>query len=145
MNETSLLCILCKRLLQFKGIKSIMQLVYNKICNLSRRILQKLDKNAGFLIKVAKTVKSAPIIPRITRIVKSKPNVTGVQCTPLRGNIKPRFSLVGEGLAPPASQNPNPHETDSRVDVGFAKSCRPLRGNVIALLTRRGDHWSPAS
>ena len=31
------------------------------------------------------------------------PHETGVQCTPLRGNIKLRFSLVGEGLAPPAS------------------------------------------
>ena len=61
---------------------------------------------------------------------KPKPNVTGVQCTPLQGNIKLRFSLVGEGLAPPASQNPNPHETDSRVDVGFAKSCLSLQGNI---------------
>ena len=68
-----------------------MQLVYNKICNLSIRILQNIDKNAGFLKKVAKMGESRTIFSL---------EVMATTFVSYRGNINLRFLLVGGLLLP---------------------------------------------
>ena len=91
-----------------------MQLVYNKICNLSIRILQNIDKNAGFLKKVAKMGESRTIFSL---------EVMATTFVSYRGNINLRFLLVGEGLAPPVPQIP------TRTWRG-AGDVAPYRGNI---------------
>ena len=49
-----------------------MQLVYTHFCNMSSEILQNKDKNAGFLIKVAKNSQKCADNPCITRYANQK-------------------------------------------------------------------------